>query len=111
MHNRLVASFLVALIPAIFAAAQEAPLPHPKHVVIVIEENKAYDEVIGKAAALYINSLVRDGAVLTNYHGLHHPSQPNYVELFAGNEQGVCTDKCPKKLINARILATLLAKQ
>ncbi len=101
--------FLVTL--SLPAAAQTA-LPHPDHVVIVIEENKNFTDVIGSANAPYLNSLAAAGALLTNYYGLHHPSQPNYIELFSGNAQGVCNDTCPAALINApNLAAALLAAQ
>jgi hypothetical protein len=81
------------LLLALLAGAQE--LPRPDHIVIVIEENKAFGEVIGSANATYLNSLVPEGALLTNFHALHHPSQPNYLELFSGSNQAVCNDDCP----------------
>src|SRR5205814_4756227 len=46
--------------------------------------------------AAYINgTLVPMGAVMMKSFGLHHPSQPNYIDLFSGSVQGVCTDTCP----------------
>ncbi len=40
--------------------------------------------IIGNPNARYINSLARTGTVLTNSHGIGHPSQPNYYALFCG---------------------------
>ena len=37
--------------------AQSASLPTPSHIVIVIEENKSYSDVIGSKNAPYINAL------------------------------------------------------
>lgn len=79
-------------------AAQPAPvaagLPRPDHVVIVFEENKGYADVIGSPSAPYLNSLAKQGVLLTSYYGLHHPSQPNYLEFFSGSNQGICNDTC-----------------
>src|SRR5436305_14056608 len=94
MKTHRVVSLL--LLAALRVAAQ--PLPHPSHIVIVIEENKNFGSVIDaspdtpreKSLAPYLNSLARRGALLTNYHALHHPSQPNYLEVLSGSEQGVC---------------------
>jgi hypothetical protein len=107
MRVRSLVPFLLCLATA--AGAQS--LPRPDHIVIVIEENKAFTDVIGSSAAPYINSLPARGALLTNYSGLHHPSQPNYIELFSGNKQNVCTDTCPTAAsINApNLAASLLA--
>ncbi|MDB6131769.1 MAG: putative Acid phosphatase [Verrucomicrobiales bacterium] len=66
------------------------------HVVIVIEENKTSEQIIGDvASAPYINSLVENGVFLTRMFALQHPSQPNYLHLFAGSDQGVKGDSRP----------------
>ena len=54
-------------------------VPSPDHVVIVIEENHSYSEIIGSSAAPYINSVAAQGALFTQSHATTHPSQPNYV--------------------------------
>jgi len=100
---KTLSSLLVFLVAAV-AAAQTA-LPHPDKIVIVIEENKGFSDVIGSPKAPFINSLAKAGASLTNYHGLHHPSQPNYLELFSGSNQQVCNDTCPSALFKAPNLA------
>ena len=103
--TRLVLALLVA-VPAI------AQLPRPDHIVVVIEENKDVDDIIGKTAdAPYLNQLAASGSLLTDSHGLHHPSQPNYLELFAGDAQGVCNDDCPQALFATANLANALAKK
>lgn len=72
-----------------------AHLPVPSHIVIVIDENKSFGDVIGASPkAPFINALAARGALL-NFFALHHPSQPNYMELFAGQLLGVCADECP----------------
>lgn len=67
----------------------------PDHVIIVMEENHSYSEIIGSASAPYINQLAQSGASFTNSHAVTHPSQPNYLELFSGSTQGVTDDSCP----------------
>jgi hypothetical protein len=69
-------------------------VPRLDHVVLVIEENKDYDQVIGNPAAPYINSLAQTGANMINSHGLEHPSEPNYLDLFSGADHFVLTDPC-----------------
>ncbi|CAN5603522.1 hypothetical protein BH11PLA2_BH11PLA2_51800 [soil metagenome] len=66
-------------------------LPVPDHVVIVVLENHAVGQILGSPNAPYLNSLV-DGpnaALFTNSFGIEHPSQPNYLDLFSGTNQGV----------------------
>ena len=70
-------------------------LPRPDHVVIVVEENRAYSRIIGNMAAQYINALAKRGALFTQSFGVTHPSQPNYLALFAGSTTGVNDNSCP----------------
>ena len=74
-------------------AAQK--LPRPDHIVVVIEENKSYEDILGSGNAPYLKSLASQGAVLSKFYALHHPSQANYVELFSGTDGGVYNDDCP----------------
>ena len=97
-----VAILLLTLTTALGAVGQ--PLPLPDHIVVVIMENKAYEDVIDNdsstsaknSRAPYLNQLARTGALLTHSYGLHHPSQPNYLELFSGSAQRVCNDHPPR---------------
>ncbi|MFE6691999.1 alkaline phosphatase family protein [Streptomyces sp. NPDC057743] len=76
------------------ASAGTTGLPAPDHVVVVVLENHAYDEVIGSSDAPYLNSLKAGGADLTQSHALTHPSEPNYYMLFSGSKQGRTDDSC-----------------
>jgi acid phosphatase len=66
----------------------------PDHVIVVIEENHGYDQIIGSDSAAYINKLAGEGALFTDAHGVTHPSQPNYLAIFSGSTQGVTGDQC-----------------
>lgn len=67
----------------------------PDHVVIVIEENHSFSSIIGSSSAPFINSLAQQGALFTQSFAVEHPSQPNYLDLFSGANQGVTDDTCP----------------
>ncbi|HZT56929.1 MAG TPA: alkaline phosphatase family protein, partial [Burkholderiaceae bacterium] len=82
----------VALVLTKAQAQATGGVPRFDHVVVVIEENHAYSQIIGSPAASYINSLAAGGALMTQSHALTHPSQPNYIALFSGSTQGVTTD-------------------
>ena len=82
-------------------------VPRPDHVVIVIEENKAYRQIMGNAAAPYINRLARDGALFTRSFAVTHPSQPNYLALFAGSTHGVVDDRCLASLSGDNLASEL----
>jgi phosphatidylinositol-3-phosphatase len=85
------------------------PLPRYDHIVVVVEENHSYRQIVDAADEMpYFSSLARQGAVFTDAHGVTHPSQPNYLALFAGSTFDVTGDQCPLSLGGAN-LATALA--
>lgn len=76
-------------------AHAQATLPVPSHVVIVLEENRSFSEIIGSSNAPYLNALANTGAVFTSSFAITHPSEPNYQALFSGSTQGLTDDSCP----------------
>src|SRR5262249_45242913 len=88
-------------------------IPVFNHVVVVVEENHAFQQVIGSPDAPYINSLAQDpkGALFTQSFGITHPSQPNYLDLFSGSNQGVTDDATPPTTFTAPNLAAALLKK
>ncbi|WP_323746072.1 chitosanase [Catenulispora pinisilvae] len=90
-----VASTAAARPSSASASVSATGLPVYDHVVLVTEENKYYDDIVGSSNAPYINSLIKQGASFTNFHGTTHPSQGNYVALFSGSLHGVDSDDCP----------------
>lgn len=89
-------------------SAPLAPVPRPDHVVVVIEENKRFDQVIGNPEAPYLNALARQGVLFTNSFGIAHPSQPNYLALFSGSTQGVDDNRCPYTFWTPNLASALL---
>ncbi len=76
------------------------PAGHPvyDHVVVVVEENKDYEEIIGSKNAPYINGVLKkEGASLTKMYAEEHHSEGNYFFLFSGSNQKVgFTDVIPQ---------------
>lgn len=70
-------------------------------------ENHSYSDVIGNSAAPYINSLADSGALFTRSFAVTHPSQPNYIALFAGSTLGVTSDDCPTALTGPNLASQL----
>jgi phosphatidylinositol-3-phosphatase len=94
---RLLGALLLALValvcpvtPRVLAAGV---LPTPSHVVIVVEENRG--NIIGNKSAPFINALAAGGALMTQSFAETHPSEPNYLALFAGDTFGLTNDSCP----------------
>jgi phosphatidylinositol-3-phosphatase len=71
-----------------------AAIPQPAHVVIVVEENKAA-HILGNPQAPFMTALATHGANMAQSFAETHPSEPNYLALFAGTTLGVTKDSCP----------------
>lgn len=102
-----------AVAPAHAAAVAPWPagLPVYDHIVIVVEENKSYEQIIGSADAPCINTLKTEGANLTGMYAEEHHSQGNYFWLFSGSNQGVeFNDEIPEKLFTANNLGEQLIR-
>jgi phosphatidylinositol-3-phosphatase len=100
-------TFSLSLLLAVYAfGALHAQQPAFDHVVVVIEENHSFGQIIGSASAPNINALAAAGANIVNAsndpaastsgsHAVRHPSQPNYLELYSGSNQGTIQDGHP----------------
>lgn len=88
--------------------ASGGSVPRPDHIVVVVEENHGYDDIIGSAQAPYINNLARQGASLGQFYAITHPSQPNYLALFSGSTRAVSGDSCPHILTSRNLASELL---
>lgn len=61
------------------------PAPSINHVVIVLEENLDYADIVGNTAQMpFMNSLISAGGLATNYFANTHPSIGNYFMLTTG---------------------------
>jgi phosphatidylinositol-3-phosphatase len=101
--------FYLSLLLAVCFAQElhaQAPAPAFDHIVVVIEENHSFSDIIGNSAAPNINALAAAGANIVNAstdpngntsgsHAVRHPSQPNYLELYSGSNQGTIQDGHP----------------
>lgn len=54
------------------------------HVVLVVEENHNYTDVVGSASMPYLNSLIAKYGLATQYYANVHPSIGNYLMLTTG---------------------------
>jgi hypothetical protein len=98
-------SFALVLAPASYAES----LPRPDHIVVVIEENRGYAQIMDKRnSASYIHALAKRGMLLTKSYGVAHPSQPNYLALFSGSTQGVTSNACPNSFDTDNLASSLL---
>lgn len=74
------------------SGAHAAP---PDHIVIVVEENHNYNQIIGSPSAPYINWLAQNGTSLTSMYAVTRGSQVDMLHLFSGANQGVTDSNVP----------------
>jgi acid phosphatase len=58
--------------------------PTFSHILVVMEENHSYSEVMGNSAMPYFNSLASQYGLATQYFANAHPSLPDYFVLTTG---------------------------
>lgn len=67
-------------------------VPAFRHVYLLVLENKNEADVVGSPEAPYLADLIARYGLATDYQGVAHPSQPNYLALFSGSIQDVLDD-------------------
>jgi acid phosphatase len=109
-HSSSAAGTSSAPLPTSPSHVAPAPSSVPRfdHVVVVVEENRSYADVIGNSAAPYLNSLASAGALFTRSFALTHPSEPNYLALFSGAMHGLTDDSCPHSYPAANLGSQLI---
>lgn len=73
---------------------RHAVVPAFKHVIVVIMENRSYDQA---RVAPYTANLIASGSSFSASTAVTHPSLPNYLALWSGSTEGVTDDACPPK--------------
>ncbi|MBN8676879.1 MAG: PKD domain-containing protein [Chitinophagales bacterium] len=68
------------------------PVPAYDHIVVVVGGNTSANSIFGNPNAPYFNSLANNGAKFSNSFGVFNSSQPNFLALFSGSNQGVTND-------------------
>jgi len=66
-----------------------SPAPSPSHVFLIVMENRSYSQAI---ASRYVAQLAAQYGIATDYHGVSHPSLPNYLALTSGTTWGIADD-------------------
>lgn len=106
MPYRFMAIILLALSHA--AVAQTERLPRPDHIVVVIEENRSFIQIMARPETPYIHALAKRGVLFTRSYGVSHPSQPNHLALFSGSTQGTTSNACPYTFDSDNLATRLL---
>ena len=107
MKYHFIALALFAITLAPFSHAGK--LPRPDHVVVIIEENKGFKQIMDmRYRDSYIHALAKRGMLFTQSYGITHPSQPNYLALFSGSTQGITNNVCPLTFSSDNLASILL---
>jgi hypothetical protein len=69
-------------------------IPSYDHIILIEMENRQYGQIIGASPATspHMTELSESYNSATNYYGITHVSQPNYVALTSGDQQGLVDD-------------------
>src|SRR4029077_4378140 len=55
------------------------------YILIILMENKNFNQINGSTSAPYLNQLAHNYSLATQYTACDHPSLPNYMCLTGGN--------------------------
>jgi phosphatidylinositol-3-phosphatase len=83
---------MVPLVASAHTDASSGKLKNFQHVFVIMMENTGFDTLIGNPNAPWINSAAQTYGLATNYFGVTHPSQPNYIAATSGALNGVVDD-------------------
>jgi phospholipase C len=78
--------------PSATASATPSIVPPFDRVVVVVMENREFDQVVGNPHAPYVNGLAQRFSLATQSYGVSHPSLPNYLALLGGSTFDIATD-------------------
>ncbi|HEY2438239.1 MAG TPA: alkaline phosphatase family protein [Solirubrobacteraceae bacterium] len=79
----------------------------PSRIAVIVMENHEYGDVIGSAAAPFINGLASRYASALEMYGVTHPSLPNYLALTGGSTFAISSD-CTGCSVGARSIVDQL---
>lgn len=74
------------------ASNSNSAIPRYQHIVEIMMENTSYSTIIGNQLAPNINALASQYGLATDYFGVTHPSEPNYVANIGGSFFGIQDD-------------------
>lgn len=77
---------------SVSADSSRTDLKNYQHVFVIMMENTGYQQLIGNTNAPWINMAAKTYGLATNYTGVTHPSQPNYIAATSGSTNGVVND-------------------
>jgi hypothetical protein len=77
---------------AFAAPSRDAGVPRYAHIVVIVEENKNYSQILDATMAPNIAGLAAKYGDAAQFFGETHPSEANYVALLGGDTFGIHDD-------------------
>ena len=96
---------VAVLLAACSGAGGRADHGSPRHVFLIVMENKSPQEALSGA---YTRHLAATEGVANNYRAITHPSVPNYLALTSGSTWGIQDDSyrdLPKRDLGTQLTA------
>jgi phosphatidylinositol-3-phosphatase len=107
MRRIILATLAISAVAPIESQADQ--LPRHDHVLVIMAENHAFDQVVDRTWA-NINALAKSYGLATNYYGVVHPSRANYIAMIGGDTFGIhdddawyCTRETPHRYCPSRL--------
>src|SRR5439155_18693143 len=85
-------ALMVPLAASAHTNVSNGNLKNFQHVFVIMMENTSFTSLIGNKNAPWINFAAATYGFATNYTGVSHPSQPNYIAATSGSTNGVVND-------------------
>ena len=79
----LIAGCLV-IAAGLAVAVQAVSVAQSGKLVVIVEENESYTNIVGNSQAPYLNQLISQGQLFTNYTAVADGSNPNYLAMTSG---------------------------
>ncbi len=80
-----------------------------RHIFVIMLENHSQQSVIGDPNAPYITWLAHHYASASDYYGVTHPSEPNYVALLSGSNWWINNDDPANRFDHVNLVDELQA--
>ncbi len=86
-------------------------VPLFEHVFVIVMENTSKSTLDSATGTPFLQGLGMTAATLADFHGVAHPSLPNYIAMTSGDTQGISCDCAPdtSSSCNAFNCGTLLS--
>lgn len=91
------------------STAKPAPVRSHRRIVVLVEENHSFSQIIGSRELPRVNQMARGGVLLQQFFAITHPSLPNYIAMVSGDTHGITSD-CGQCKVDADNLGAQLQK-